>query len=147
MLKQLFPNTLNLFFQDQHMKYGDTWIFQGQYGYGYKFTSKTMFCSAKGHCLSGHNLKLPDQKHCKFVTLLLSLPPSSHPFLSPFLVPLPNSAKNTRQRLKQMLLDVVKILKMLNLCQGCHYVNIWCHMQRRVFTSRNAKTQRTKPHK
>lgn len=67
-------------------------------------------------------------------------------FLTSFLVPLPNSDTSTRQRLrvKQMLMDVVKILKMFNLCQCCHCVNIWCHLQRRVFTSRNSKTQRKK---
>lgn len=47
-------------------------------------------------------------------------------FLTSFLVPLPNSDTNTRQRLrvKQMLLDVGKILKMFSLCQCCHCVNI-----------------------
>lgn len=52
-LKQLFPNTLHLFFQDQHTKHGDIWIFQGQHGYGYKLNSKAMFCSAEGQACLG----------------------------------------------------------------------------------------------
>lgn len=100
-----------------------------------------LLCKRTG--LSGCNLKQPDQKHCTFLPLLLLLPPSSHPFLISFLVPLPDSDTSTKQRLrvKQMLLDVGEILKMLSLCQGCHYVNIWWHMQRKVFTSKNTKTQ------
>lgn len=87
-----------------------------------------LLCKSTG--LSGHNLKQPDQKHCTLLPLLLSLLPYTHPFLTSFFVPFPNSVTNTRQRIrvKQMLLDVIKILKMLNLCPCCHYVSICKHL-------------------
>ena len=81
--------------------------------------------------LSGHNLTQLNRKHRTCLPPLLPLPPSSCPSSPTILVPLPHLNTNARQRVREKwaLLAVMKILNLLDLYQGCHYPNIWCHKQ------------------
>lgn len=105
------------------MKYGDIWIFQGQY---------VVVDTSSAEWRASLDMTWKNQ------TSTASFPRHSrHPDLSLFhpQVPLPNPSTNVRQRKKKrMPLAVVMVSKLFSLHQGYNCPNIWCHNWRQMFS-------------